>query len=65
MIIKEIDHEKGKIYIHDDCMVKTPEERKEIMQRVSQIVVDALRKKQSDKTAWAGGGRTSRWQEEK
>ena len=51
MIIKEIDHEKGKIYIHDDCMVKTPEERKEIMQRVSQIVVDAQRKKQSDKTA--------------
>lgn len=51
MIIKEIDHEKGKIYIHDDYMVKTPEERKEIMQRVSQIVVDALRKKQSDKTA--------------
>jgi hypothetical protein len=51
MIIKEIEHEKGKIYIHDDCMVKTPEERKEIMQRVSQIVGDALRKKQSDKTA--------------
>lgn len=53
MIIKEIEHEKGKIFIHDDCMVKTPEERKEIMQRVSQIVVDALRKQnnKSDKTA--------------
>lgn len=51
MIIKEIDHEKGKIYIHDDCMVKTPEERKENHAESVSDRSGCPEKKQSDKTA--------------
>lgn len=40
----------GKIRIHDDCIVKTKEENDRIIERVSQIMINAqLRRMQEEK----------------
>lgn len=44
-VIKTIKNEDCTIYIHNDRMVKTKEERKQIIDRVSQIIMQYYRNK--------------------
>ncbi len=49
-IVKELNHGPCKIYIHDDCVVKTEEEKQAIIDRVSQIIIRGLAEKAKDET---------------
>ena len=51
MIIKEIDHEKGKIYIHDDCIGEDTGRKKRDHAKSVSDRSGCPEKKQSDKTA--------------
>lgn len=45
-IVKTIEHGACTVYIHDDAVVHTQEEKQQIIDKVSRIVINALYQKE-------------------
>ncbi|CUQ46713.1 hypothetical protein [Eisenbergiella tayi] len=46
-IVKTIEHGACTVYIHDDAVVHTAEEKQQIIDNVSRIVINALYQKET------------------